>query len=96
VRRKSAAVSLFTTPPDAEESRLLHAEYVKAIEEHLQDGADIESAVHADGSVFMDETRVSHVEVCHPEMKNVHNKIFGGTLMRYAYETAWATAFMHW
>ena len=40
----------------------------------------------------MDESMLKTVRVCFPEQKNLYNKIFGGFLMRQAYELAWANA----
>jgi acyl-coenzyme A thioesterase 9 len=30
----------------------------------------------------------------HPQQKNVHNKVFGGYLMRMAYELAWSSGLL--
>ena len=31
----------------------------------------------------------------HPQQKNVHNKVFGGYLMRVAYELAWSSSLLY-
>ena len=40
----------------------------------------------------MDESMLKTVRICYPEQKNLYNKIFGGFLMRQAFELAWANA----
>jgi acyl-coenzyme A thioesterase 9 len=37
----------------------------------------------------MNETNVKTALMCHPEERNVYNKIFGGFIMRQALENAW-------
>jgi len=40
----------------------------------------------------MEQLKLKNVLVCNPESRNIHNKIFGGWLMRQAFELAWSTA----
>lgn len=40
----------------------------------------------------MEDTKLKSLDICHPQERNVFNRIFGGFLMRKAYELAWATA----
>ena len=44
------------------------------------------------GCRWMDESMLKTVRICFPEQKNLYNKIFGGFLMRQAFELAWANA----
>ena len=37
-------------------------------------------------SVWMEHLKLKNVLVCNPESRNIHNKIFGGWLMRQAFE----------
>eukprot|EP01013_Petalomonas_cantuscygni_P036314 TRINITY_DN6608_c1_g3_i1.p1 TRINITY_DN6608_c1_g3~~TRINITY_DN6608_c1_g3_i1.p1 ORF type:complete len:478 (+),score=72.00 TRINITY_DN6608_c1_g3_i1:33-1466(+) len=37
-------------------------------------------------------THLSSINLCNPQMRNLHGNIFGGFLMRKAYETAWCVA----
>lgn len=39
----------------------------------------------------MDSTRLSNTFTCQPQQRNMHGRIFGGFLMRRAYELAFAT-----
>ena len=38
------------------------------------------------------ETKMGSINICHPQMRNIHNKVFGEYLMRKAYEIAWTNA----
>jgi acyl-coenzyme A thioesterase 9 len=38
------------------------------------------------------DTKMGSINICHPQMRNIHNKVFGGYLMRKAYEIAWTNA----
>lgn len=44
--------------------------------------------------VLMSATRQSNAFVCQPQQRNTQNRIFGGLLMRRAYELGFATAFL--
>lgn len=55
----------------------------------LNEGAGGTTAGRA---VLMDETAYEKSLICFPFQKNLHNKMFGGYLMRKAYEAAFANA----
>lgn len=40
----------------------------------------------------MEDTLLKNVIICFPEQRNLYNKIFGGFLMRQAFELAWTNA----
>jgi acyl-coenzyme A thioesterase 9 len=40
----------------------------------------------------MSDTMLKNVQVCQPEQRNIYNKIFGGFVMRQAFELAWINA----
>ncbi|XP_060173767.1 acyl-coenzyme A thioesterase 2, chloroplastic-like [Lycium barbarum] len=46
-----------------------------------------------DTSILIKETCLQNSLVCQPEQKNIHGQIFGGYLMRKAFELAYATAY---
>jgi len=58
----------------------------------LKKAASFEARVRPPGSVWMEEARLDHVIVCQPQNRNIYNKIFGGFIMRQAFELAWANA----
>ena len=39
----------------------------------------------------MEDNRLKNVIICFPEQRNLYNKIFGGFLMRQAFELAWTS-----
>uniref|UniRef100_A0A2K6CB93 Acyl-CoA thioesterase 9 n=1 Tax=Macaca nemestrina TaxID=9545 RepID=A0A2K6CB93_MACNE len=43
-------------------------------------------------AVWMENSKLKSLEICHPQERNIFNRIFGGFLMRKAYELGWATA----
>ena len=41
-------------------------------------------------SVWMEDSKLKNLIICQPENRNRFNKIFGGFIMRQAFELAWA------
>lgn len=54
--------------------------------------ASFRSRVLPPNAVWMENSKLKSLEICHPQERNIFNRIFGGFLMRKAYELAWATA----
>jgi len=42
----------------------------------------------------MDETSLETTFTCQPQQRNIHGRVFGGFLMRRAYELAHSTAYL--
>lgn len=63
-------------PPSAEESQLLHSIFL---------------AKSAQPYRPIKDTQMKTVRVCHPQERNLHDLVFGGILMREAFELAFAT-----
>ncbi|BGP37172.1 hypothetical protein JCM10450v2_001078 [Rhodotorula kratochvilovae] len=85
-KKKRSLQSLTKTPPTAEEASIMHELFIKNAEIY-----DRKSATPKD-VVWMSDTRINSATLMHPQERNVHNKVFGGYLMRIAYETAYSTA----
>ncbi|BGP57637.1 hypothetical protein JCM8202v2_005281 [Rhodotorula sphaerocarpa] len=85
-KKKRSSASLNKTPPTAEEAAMLHDLFLQRAEIY-----DRKTPTPSD-IVFMSDTRISSANLMHPAERNVHAKIFGGHLMRLAYETAYSTA----
>lgn len=51
----------------------------------------LSAGLAARDAVLMDSTRLSNTFTCQPQQRNMHGRIFGGFLMRRAYELAFAT-----
>jgi acyl-coenzyme A thioesterase 9 len=83
-RMEFAKTSLTVAPPTSEEKELVHWLFMNS----RQRKPDTEV-------VPMKSTSITSSKIMHPQSRNIHGKIFGGYLMRQAYETAFiaSTAF---
>ncbi|TEB22448.1 Thioesterase/thiol ester dehydrase-isomerase [Coprinellus micaceus] len=99
-RKLSASQSLTQVPPTSSEAEHLHSFY-------LQYGQDTAAAAAGKTSgtliqptglvgsrerVWMGDTTLSKTLLMFPQERNVHQKVFGGYLMRLAYELGFASA----
>lgn len=91
-RIKELKTSLTIEPPNSEESMHIHEMFKKTID--LKSGS-LNLRYKPDNTVWMEDTKLKNVIICHPEQRNLYNKIFGGFLMRQAYELAWANACLY-
>lgn len=73
-RIKRAHESLFKEPPTASESVLLHSLFLKS------------STSEQINQIPMSSTILATTKLCHPQERNIHDFIFGGYLMREAFE----------
>ncbi|KIJ60477.1 hypothetical protein HYDPIDRAFT_139201 [Hydnomerulius pinastri MD-312] len=86
-RRKSLALqSLSRVPPSSAEAAELHNTFLKYGQE------DDSAEVGAGDRVWMGDTKLEKTMLMFPQERNVHQKVFGGYLMRLAYELAFANA----
>ncbi|KAI5481055.1 acyl-CoA thioester hydrolase [Pseudohyphozyma bogoriensis] len=105
-KKERAKQSLEKIPPNAKEvscalfglrgvRELTEAGYKAAMMHEIfmgrQDIYERNAATPSD-VVWMSDTRINSALLMHPQERNVHNKVFGGYLMRLAYETAFSTA----
>ena len=88
-RKNQQSESLFNTSPTAEEREIIHDTFLKTIDPNK---AGFLSRVKPDNTIWMEDTRLKNLVICHPEYRNMYNKIFGGYLMKEAFELAWANA----
>ncbi|KAF7421031.1 hypothetical protein PC9H_011551 [Pleurotus ostreatus] len=89
-RRQSQALrSLSRVPPSSEEAQVLHEFWLKFGKEETW-----KKSVAVDGKerVWMGETMVEKTMLMFPQERNVHSKVFGGYLMRLAYELGFTNA----
>ncbi|KAF7326874.1 hypothetical protein MVEN_02581300 [Mycena venus] len=88
-RRQSQALrSLSRVPPSSTEAEALHSFYLK----YGQDAKELDSAEENDERVWMGDTKVEKTMLMFPQERNVHQKIFGGYLMRLAYELGFSNS----
>ena len=80
-RRAIAQSSYLHNTPTADESRVLHDFFL------LIKNGEVEGAA-------MENTIRQSTLLMHPQSRNVHNNIFGGYLMREAFELAWNITYL--
>lgn len=82
-RREKAAKSLELSPPMRHEVELMHDIYLRT------------KKLENDGQryfKYINETKVDSHRLMHKQQRNVHNKIFGGELMRISFDMAFICA----
>ncbi|XP_055354073.1 acyl-coenzyme A thioesterase 9, mitochondrial-like [Paramacrobiotus metropolitanus] len=91
-RKQWAEDSLFKLPPNPEESRIIHDKFLQTVDPKE---SVFSVRVKPANSVWMEEAVLKNVHICHPQNRNIHGKIFGGFLMRNAFELAWSNAWLY-
>ncbi|KAJ7141865.1 Thioesterase/thiol ester dehydrase-isomerase [Mycena crocata] len=85
-RRQSLALrSLSRVPPSSTEASELHSFILKY-------GRDTSTTGDSDERVWMGDTKLEKCMLMFPQERNVHQKIFGGYLMRLAYELGFSNS----
>ncbi|XP_038658706.1 acyl-coenzyme A thioesterase 9, mitochondrial-like isoform X2 [Scyliorhinus canicula] len=88
-RTKLKEISLLRTAPNEEERQIIHEIFLETLD---MGKVSFHSRILPENSMWMAETELKSLEICHPQERNIFNKIFGGFLMRKAFELAWANA----
>ncbi|NXC29518.1 ACOT9 thioesterase, partial [Campylorhamphus procurvoides] len=92
--------SLLKMAPTAEEKDIVHDIFLNTLDTR-QEGeggrrtdmtVSFRSRKLPPNSVWMEDTKLKGLQICHPQERNIFNRIFGGFLMRKAFELGWATA----
>ncbi|KAF9456390.1 Thioesterase/thiol ester dehydrase-isomerase [Collybia nuda] len=89
-RQSSALRSLSLVPPSSSEAEALHSYYLQ----YGQGGKHEPSQFSTSGEVWMGDTKLEKCMQMFPQERNVHQKVFGGYLMRLAHELGFANASM--
>ncbi|XP_050997526.1 acyl-coenzyme A thioesterase 9, mitochondrial [Acomys russatus] len=84
-----SSVSLLKMAPSPEERNTIHELFLSTLDPKT---ISFQSRILPPNSVWMENTKLKSLDICHPQERNIFNRIFGGFLMRKAYELAWATA----
>ncbi|KAJ7938183.1 HotDog domain-containing protein [Mycena leptocephala] len=88
-RRQSQALrSLSRVPPSSTEAEALHSFYLK----YGQDAKNLNRSDEDDERVWMGDTHLEKTMLMFPQERNIHQKIFGGYLMRLAYELGFSNS----
>eukprot|EP01080_Neovahlkampfia_damariscottae_P004467 gene4467-7848_t len=85
-KKEKSATHLFIHPPYTEEIRLLHDKFIETLK--LEKTQNVRDLICEKKIISPEETRIENNLWMHPQFKNVHNKIFGGFVMRSAFEIA--------
>ncbi|KAI0063018.1 Thioesterase/thiol ester dehydrase-isomerase [Artomyces pyxidatus] len=84
-RHSLAQRSLHLVPPSPSEALTLHSFALKY-------GNELKNDLPSGERVWMDDTKLERTMLMFPQERNVHQKIFGGFLMRLAYELGFTTS----
>ncbi|KAK0406245.1 hypothetical protein QR680_018455 [Steinernema hermaphroditum] len=83
-RSRMDAKSVFRCPPTNEEYRMIHEKFVQSTNRQ-----GFASTTLPDGHVWLEDRPFCETLMpCYPENKNIYGKIFGGFLMRSAFDLA--------
>ena len=84
--------TLFKQIPQESEQELIHDFFMKTVD-HKQ--MSFKARIKPDNSVWFDDAKLKNLIICQPENRNRFNKIFGGFIMRQAFELAWANTYTY-
>ncbi|XP_063063447.1 acyl-CoA thioesterase 9, tandem duplicate 1 isoform X2 [Engraulis encrasicolus] len=88
-RMELSKASLLKAAPTADERTLVHSLFLNTLDTKT---VSFRSRLLPPNSVWMEDAKMKGLEICHPQERNIFNRIFGGFLMRKAYELGWANA----
>ncbi|KAJ2611865.1 hypothetical protein H4S08_002965 [Coemansia sp. RSA 1365] len=87
-KKKTADANLYKQPPNAEERLVIHQLWLDT-KDYQSNTYGSHTSLPSD-MTWLDKTVMESVTICFPSERNVHNKIFGGHLMRLAHELSFA------
>ncbi|RLW07665.1 hypothetical protein DV515_00003627 [Chloebia gouldiae] len=93
-RIEFSTASLLKMAPTAEERNIVHDIFLNTLDTRQEGEGTVsfQSRKLPPNSVWMEDAKLKGLQICHPEERNIFNRIFGGFLMRKAFELGWATA----
>ncbi|XP_067013889.2 acyl-coenzyme A thioesterase 9, mitochondrial isoform X1 [Anabrus simplex] len=91
-RIQSQSTSLLKQVPDDAEQQVIHDIFVSTVDSN---DPNFHKRILPSHSVWMDDCTLSNIIFSHPENRNLHNKVFGGFLMRQALELSWTAGYMY-
>lgn len=83
--------SLLKMIPTDEEQKIVHDLFIRTI---ASNEISLLKRTLPLGCAWMENSTLSNIIFSHPEHRNLHNKVFGGFLMRQAVELSWALAYL--
>ncbi|NXP27918.1 ACOT9 thioesterase, partial [Scytalopus superciliaris] len=86
--------SLLKMAPTAEERNIVHDIFLNTLDTRQEGEGTVSfrSRKLQPNSVWMEDAKLKALQICHPQERNIFNRVFGGFLMRKAFELGWATA----
>ena len=84
--------SLFRVPPTVAEQQIIHEFFIRTVDHKAM---SFKARIKPDNSVWMEDAKLKNLIICQPENRNRFNKIFGGFIMRQAFELAWANTHVY-
>ncbi|XP_077553547.1 acyl-coenzyme A thioesterase 9, mitochondrial-like [Haemaphysalis longicornis] len=87
-RREFKDQGILKKPPTQEERDFLHKLF---LEDFDPETYILKSTECPENAIWMQDAKLAKVIICQPEFENLYNKVFGGFLMRNAYELARST-----
>ncbi|NWX35332.1 ACOT9 thioesterase, partial [Notiomystis cincta] len=93
-RIEFSTTSLLKMAPTAEERNIVHDIFLNTLDARQEGEGTVsfQSRKLPPNSVWMEDAKLKGLQICHPEERNIFNRIFGGFLMRKAFELGWAIA----
>ncbi|KAG1708488.1 Acyl-coenzyme A thioesterase 9, mitochondrial [Nymphon striatum] len=91
-RQLVSSQSLLKQPPNLSESQLIHNQFLQTVDSKAE---TFKARIKPAGSVCMEDAKLKNVLICHPQERNRTNKVFGGFIMRQAFELAWANGYVY-
>nr|XP_054606970.1 acyl-coenzyme A thioesterase 9, mitochondrial isoform X3 [Nothobranchius furzeri] len=88
-RVELSTASLLKVAPTDAERKIVHDLFLNTLDPNT---VSFRSRILPPNSVWMEDAKLKGLEICHPQQRNIFNRIFGGFLMRKAYELGWANA----
>ena len=92
IRKHQSKDSLFKAPPSMEETALIHDFFIETVDSTK---LSFKARIKPENSVWLEDSKLKNLVICQPEHRNRFNKIFGGFIMRQAFELAWANAYVY-
>ncbi|KAF2895765.1 hypothetical protein ILUMI_10411 [Ignelater luminosus] len=90
-RRVLQSQHLTKVIPNAEEQQIIHNLFLRTVDENE---VNLKMRNLPRGCTWMEDCTLSNLIFSHPEDRNLHNKVFGGFLMRQAMELSWALGYL--
>ena len=79
------------TPPNLDESVLIHSIFKETIDASQK---TFKRLSKSSKDRWMSDAFLKSCVICHPQHRNIYGKIFGGYVMRKAYEISWSVAYV--